>query len=61
MSAERGVLWVLRAAATVKDDLKVIQRGRASPVEQLSKDQDELGVLLCCTLEQVREECRCRG
>ena len=58
MSAERGVPWVLRAAVTVIDDPKVGQRGRASLVGQLSKDPDELEVLLSCSPGQVGEGCR---
>jgi hypothetical protein len=58
VSAERGVPWVLRAKAAVIDDLKVGQRGRASPVGQLSRDPDELEVLPGCSPEQVGEGCR---
>ena len=58
MSVERGGPWVLRAKATVIDDLKVGQRGRASPVGQWSKDPDELEELLGCSLEQVGEGCK---
>jgi hypothetical protein len=58
VSAERGVPWVLRAAATVIDDPKVGQRGRASLGGQLLKDPDELEVLLSCSPRQVGVRCR---
>ena len=47
-----------RAKGTVIDDLKVGQRGRASPVGQLSRDPDELEELLGCSPVQVGEGCR---
>ncbi len=57
-SAEKGVPWVLRAAATVRGDLKVCQRGRASQVGLLSKKLDVLEGLRCCSPELVGEGCR---